>query len=95
MVVIKVPALPAMLAAAAVGGVLAMAFQGVSFQGVLDAALSGYVEVSGVDAVDTLLSDGGAGRGGMDSMFWTISLVPLRDGLRWGDGENRDAGGDR
>jgi len=75
MVVIKVPALPAMLAAAAVGGVLAMVFQGVSFQGVLDAALSGYVEVSGVDAVDTLLSDGGAGRGGMDSMFWTISLV--------------------
>ena len=64
MVVMKVPALPAMLAAATLGGVLAMALQGLSFQGVLDAALSGYTEVSGVEAVDKLLSDGGAGAAG-------------------------------
>ena len=75
MVVMRVPALPAMLAAAALGGVLAMAVQGTSFSGVLDAALVGYTEVSGNGAVDQLLSDGGAGRGGMDSMSWTISLV--------------------
>jgi len=75
MVVMRVPALPAMLAAAALAGVMAMVLQGVPFLGVLDAALSGYSQVVGIAPVDKLLSDGGAGRGGMDKMFWTISLV--------------------
>ena len=75
MVALRVPALPALLAAAAFGGGLAMLTQGVSFLGVLDAALAGYTEVAGVPRVDELLSDNGDGRGGLDSMAWTISLV--------------------
>lgn len=75
MVVMRVPALPAMLAAAALGGIFAMAMQGLSFLGVMDAAFGGYTKVCGLESVDKLLSKGGDGRGGMDSMFWTISLV--------------------
>ena len=88
MVVMRVPALPAMFVAAAVGGALAMIVQGTPFfsadadgdgtaeiVGVVDAAFSGYTQVTGLESVDKLLSDGGDGRGGMDSMFWTISLV--------------------
>ena len=76
MVFLRVPALPAMLSAAALGGVLAMLLQdSFTLPDVLDAALGGYQQVTGNETVDQLLSDGGGGRGGMDNMFWTISLV--------------------
>ena len=72
MVVMRVPALPALSAAAALGGVLAMWLQDVSFMSMLDTALSGYTKESGIEAVDGLISERG---GGMESMFWTVSLV--------------------
>lgn len=66
----KVPALPALLAGAAAGGVLAWALQGQSLAAVLDIAMNGYRSTTGSAAVDDLLS-----RGGMTSMFWTVALI--------------------
>ncbi len=66
----KVPALPALLAGAAAGGVLAWALQGKSPAAVLDVAMNGYQSATGFEAVDTLLSGGG-----MTSMFWTVALI--------------------
>jgi len=89
MVVMRVPALPAMLAAAGLGGVFAIVFQQIPFVDVLEAALYGYTNVHEAELaavfesaratdlalVDELLSEGGNGRGGLDSVSWTISLV--------------------
>ncbi|MDP2138918.1 MAG: Na+/H+ antiporter NhaC family protein, partial [Candidatus Didemnitutus sp.] len=64
MVVFRVPALPAILVGAILGGVFATIFQGTSLVSVLDVAYNGVKAESGVKAVDELLS-----RGGMSSMF--------------------------
>ena len=76
MVFLRVPALPAMMSAAALGGVLAVILQDkVGVLNVLDAALGGYQKLTGNAVIDGLLADGGDGRGGLDNMLWTISLV--------------------
>jgi NhaC family Na+:H+ antiporter len=66
----KTPALPALLAGAAAGGLIGIIFQGQSLSEVLDSAMNGYQSATGVEAVDDLLS-----RGGMTSMFWTVGLI--------------------
>ena len=70
MVVFRIPALPALLAGGALGGIMGMLFQGLSLHEVFSAAQSGYVSDTGVEAVDELLS-----RGGLESMMSTISLI--------------------
>jgi NhaC family Na+:H+ antiporter len=70
MVLLRVPALPAILAAAGLGGGMAMVFQGASMSEVLTIALSGYTGESGIATVDDLLTNGG-----LDSMSQTISLI--------------------
>ncbi len=70
MVVRKIPALPALLGGAILGGIFAVIFQGASVSTVLDVAQNGYVSKTGLDAVDGLLS-----RGGMESMLSTVALV--------------------
>lgn len=70
MVVFRIPALPALLGGAILGGVLAMIMQGTSLGQVLDVAQNGYVSQTGVAAVDNLLS-----RGGLESMLSTVALV--------------------
>lgn len=66
----KVPGIPSLLAAAALGGVLGMLFQGRSLGEVLMNLHYGFELETGVAIVDKLLN-----RGGLDSMLWTISLI--------------------
>ena len=69
-VVWRIPALPSLLGAAVLGGVLAVGFQNVSLKEILDIAQSGYTSATGNAAVDPLLH-----RGGLDSMMYTVSLI--------------------
>jgi NhaC family Na+:H+ antiporter len=70
MVVFRLPALPALLAGALIGGIFCMLFQGADLGSVFRVAQEGFVSETGVPAVDDLLS-----RGGLESMFWTLSLI--------------------
>ncbi len=70
MVVLRVPALPAVLIGALLGGVFASVFQGATLASVLDVAYNGVKAETGQKAVDELLS-----RGGMSSMFGTIGII--------------------
>lgn len=70
MVILRVPALPAVLFGAVLGGVFASVFQGTSLAAALDLAYTGVKAETGVAAVDELLS-----RGGMSSMFGTIAII--------------------
>ncbi len=66
----KIPGIPSLLAAAALGGVLGMIFQGRGIGEVLLNFHYGFEADTGVAIVDKLLN-----RGGLDSMMWTISLI--------------------
>jgi NhaC family Na+:H+ antiporter len=70
MVLLRLPALPALLAGALLGAVLAGAFQHAPIKEILGAAQAGYVSKTGVEAVDKLLT-----RGGLDGMLPTVSLI--------------------
>ncbi len=70
MVILRIPALPALLGGAIVGAFVAMAVQGLSAGEVLSASYSGVTADTGSDLVDGLLS-----RGGLASMFSTIALI--------------------
>ncbi|MBP6506263.1 MAG: Na+/H+ antiporter NhaC [Opitutaceae bacterium] len=70
LVVMRVPALPAVLLGALMGGAAASIFQGVSFSHVLEISYGGFKSETGQAAVDALLS-----RGGMESMYGTIGII--------------------
>lgn len=70
MVVLRIPALPAVFLGAVVGGIFASVFQGTGFAQVLSVAYNGFVSETGVKAVDDLLT-----RGGMSSMYGTIGII--------------------
>jgi Na+:H+ antiporter, NhaC family len=70
MVIFRIPALPALLGGAFLGGLLAVFVQNVPLKEILDIAQNGFVADTGVIAVDDLLS-----RGGMESMLSTVALV--------------------
>lgn len=70
MVIKRVPALPAVLIGAVLGGIWANIFQGTTLASTLDVAYNGVKAATGVAAVDELLS-----RGGMSSMFGTIGII--------------------
>jgi len=70
--VLKIPALPGLIAGTAIGGIFAAIFQGSSLGEIVDAAHYGFGIESGVEMVDELLN-----RGGLDSMMWTVSLILL------------------
>lgn len=70
MVIFRLPALPALLLGAVIGGIVALLAQNHSLAFVLDVAQNGYVSASGVPAVDDLLN-----RGGMESMLSTVALI--------------------
>jgi NhaC family Na+:H+ antiporter len=69
-VALRVPALPALVGGALLGGVLALGFQGASLGQVLAVAYSGFEAHTGSAQVDELLT-----RGGLDSMMSTVALV--------------------
>ncbi|MBR5421981.1 MAG: Na+/H+ antiporter NhaC, partial [Lachnospiraceae bacterium] len=66
----RIPAIPSLLLAAAVGGIFAMIFQGTTLPEIINAFQYGYEADTGNALADKLLS-----RGGEDSMLWTISLI--------------------
>lgn len=70
MVILKVPAIPALMIGALAGGLVAMVFQGNSFADVIVTAKVGYTSNSGMVFVDELLS-----RGGLESMLDTVALM--------------------
>ena len=70
MVAKRVPALPALLGGAILGGLLAVGVQGVPVREVLAISLSGFEPKTGDAAVDELLA-----RGGLLSMMPTLSLI--------------------
>ncbi|MFH1811715.1 MAG: Na+/H+ antiporter NhaC [Pseudomonadota bacterium] len=67
---LRVPAVPALLASTALGGVMAWLFQGQHVGQILSVCYSGFTSSTGHVAVDKLLS-----RGGMSGMFDTIALI--------------------
>lgn len=70
MVILKVPAIPALLTGTLLGGLFAMIFQGANFGDVMTAMHYGYESHTGIVSVDELLT-----RGGLDNMLWTVSLI--------------------
>jgi NhaC family Na+:H+ antiporter len=70
MVIFRIPALPALLAGAILGAVVAALAQGTSLTEIIQVGFNGFVSDTGVDKVDNLLS-----RGGLMSMMNTIALV--------------------
>ncbi|NLY37154.1 MAG: Na+/H+ antiporter NhaC [Tissierellia bacterium] len=72
LVVMKIPALPGLMAGSFLGALFAMVFQKASLGAVVEAAHYGFSIESGVEMVDELLN-----RGGLDSMMWTVSLILL------------------
>ena len=66
----KIPPLPSLALGILVAAVIGLLFQGVSFELMMKSAFSGYKANIGMDVVDGLLS-----RGGIESMYYTISLV--------------------
>ncbi|UDQ98569.1 Na+/H+ antiporter NhaC [Lentisphaerota bacterium WC36G] len=69
-VLLKVPAIPGLALAAAIGGIAAILVQGSSLVEVLIAAQSGFTSNSGVEIIDSLLT-----RGGLESMLSTVCLI--------------------
>lgn len=70
MVILRIPAIPGLFAAAVVGAVFAMGFQGSELGNLINIANNGFVSETGNAAVDDLLTGGG-----MQSMMWTTSLT--------------------
>lgn len=66
----RLPAIPSLLLAAAVGCIFAMVVQHASLPDVLNGLQYGYKADTGNAIADKLLN-----RGGVDSMMWTISLI--------------------
>jgi NhaC family Na+:H+ antiporter len=69
-VALRVPALPALVGGAILGGVLAFGIQGASVGQVMKVAYSGFEADTGSELVDALLT-----RGGLESMMSTVALV--------------------
>ncbi len=70
LVVLRVPALPALLVGTILGGVCAAIVQESPLTEIVKAAQSGYVSSTGIKSVDKLLS-----RGGLESMMSTVALI--------------------
>lgn len=70
MVILRIPALPALLGGALLGGLFALFFQDVTMADIINAAQNGYTSTTGIASVDELLS-----RGGMESMLSTVALI--------------------
>jgi NhaC family Na+:H+ antiporter len=70
MVVLRIPALPALIAGSALGALVAAFAQGTAWGEILKASYSGVTAQTGNALVDSLLS-----RGGLTSMFSTVVLI--------------------
>lgn len=66
----RIPAIPALLGGAVLGGVLAVGVQGASLGEALAAGYGGFVSETGIASIDSLLS-----RGGLEGMLPTVALI--------------------
>lgn len=66
----KMPAIPGITLGVIAGVVCAIGLQGANYEALANAAFGGFSSDTGVEDVDSLLS-----RGGLESMFFTISLI--------------------
>ncbi|MFC2948713.1 Na+/H+ antiporter NhaC [Virgibacillus sediminis] len=76
LLVLKKPALPAIFIGTAVGGLVAVFYQGFTFSGIIGLFYNGYTLESGIEMVDNLLM-----RGGLTSMLPLIVLFLFALGL--------------
>ncbi len=72
MVICRIPALPGLIGASALGFIAAVFLQGVPVPQLFQAMMSGFAASTGVDTVDTLLN-----RGGILSMMRTVALMVI------------------
>ena len=70
MIALRMPALPALLGGAFVGAALGIFLQDIPLESMFAIMQEGYLSDTGDPLIDELLS-----RGGLESMFWTISLI--------------------
>lgn len=70
MVFLKIPAIPGLIGGTVLGGIFAFIFQGAGMTEIIKAAHYGFSSDTGVEAVDSLLNNGG-----LNNMMWTISLI--------------------
>lgn len=71
MVVMRIPALPALFTGALLGGLVALVTQpDATVAGVVNSSWTGYVSTTGVASIDALLT-----RGGMSNMMGTVALI--------------------
>ena len=70
LIILRVPALPALLGGGFAGAILGVLMQGLSVTEIISVMQTGYASNSGVEHIDDLLS-----RGGIESMMWTVSLI--------------------
>ncbi|MBC9867952.1 MAG: Na+/H+ antiporter NhaC [Opitutae bacterium] len=70
MIALRIPALPALLGGAFVGAALGIFLQDIPLESMIAIMQEGYISDTGDPLIDELLS-----RGGLESMFWTISLI--------------------
>lgn len=70
LVIMRMPALPALLIGAFAGGLCAMIVQDSPLSSVLQVANDGYAASTGIASVDELLT-----RGGLSSMFGTLAII--------------------
>lgn len=68
----RVPAIPALTIGVILGALFGVVFQGIGFGDILNAGYGGYVANTGLDAVDSLLTNGG-----VSSMMYSISIILL------------------
>ncbi len=66
----KMPAIPGITLGVLAGAVCAIGLQGADYEALANAAYGGFASETGIEDVDSLLS-----RGGLSSMFFTISLI--------------------
>ncbi|MCP3941748.1 MAG: Na+/H+ antiporter NhaC [Desulfobacteraceae bacterium] len=66
----KYPAIPSLIGAVILAGIIAAVFQDITLKGFLDTIQHGYISKTGSASVDQLLS-----RGGLESMMYTVSLI--------------------
>lgn len=76
MLMLKKPAIPAIFIGAAVGGIIAIVYQGFSFSDTISIFYNGYGVESGIEMADSLLQ-----RGGLVSMLALIALFLFALGL--------------
>jgi len=70
MVILKIPAIPALFFGSIIGALLAWFFQGAGMKEILGFAFDGYQSSSGIQQVDELLT-----RGGIMNMMYTVALI--------------------